>query len=187
LFVYIWLEEYLSREESLLTHEPGDAVASAGTTQSTSDSWAAVGLVTACKFLSDPFTQASALDFARPWLAAPLVPVVIAATRDQKRLTQPGHLVLSAHLVDSGIPLGGTSERMPRDFFKTSRCSKSLAFSERKRRISASSSAMLRLSLDSFWKCPVHVPSVPSGRAAGRESPAALRPLLRHNCSASFL
>ncbi len=31
----------------------------------------------------------------------------IAAARYQKRLTQPGYLVLAAHLFDPGIPLGG--------------------------------------------------------------------------------
>src|SRR5437868_3949316 len=92
----------------------------------------------------------SVLDFTRPWFAASVLPVVIAAARDQERIAQPGHLVVSAHLSDSGILLGGTSERMPSDFFKTSRCSKSLAFSVRNRRISASSSSTLRPDLDSL-------------------------------------
>ena len=85
--------------------------------------------------------------------ASSLFPIVIATTRDQQRLTQPGDFVLAAHLFDSGIPLGGTSERMPSDFFKTSRCSKSLAFSARNRRISASSASTLRFDLDSFVEC----------------------------------
>src|SRR5439155_23366674 len=89
-------------------------------------------------------------ELSRAGLMAPLHPVVIAAARDQERFAQPGYLVLAAHLLDSGIPLGGTSQRMPRDFFKTSRCSKSLAFSARKRRISASSSSTLRPDLDSL-------------------------------------
>src|SRR6266404_4975800 len=83
-------------------------------------------------------------ELPRAGLTAALHPVVIAAARDQERFAQPGYLVLAAHLFDPGIPLGGTSERMPRDFFKTSRCSKSLVFSARKRRISASSSSTLR-------------------------------------------
>src|SRR6266513_2845994 len=94
----------------------------------------------------------SVLDFARPWFAASLLPVVIATARDQERLAQPGHLVESAHLLDSGIPLGGASERMPSDFFKTSRRSKSLAFSARKRRISASSASTLRLDFGSLFE-----------------------------------
>ncbi len=53
-----------------------------------------------------------------PGLAPALHPVVIAAARDQQGLTQPGYFVLAAHRLDSGIPLGGTSERMPSDFFK---------------------------------------------------------------------
>src|SRR5213076_155405 len=79
-----------------------------------------------------------------------LDPVIIAAARDEKRFAQPRDLVSAAHLLDSGIPLGGASERMPSDFFKTSRCSKSLAFSARNRRISASSSSTLRPDLDSL-------------------------------------
>src|SRR6266446_9970380 len=84
-------------------------------------------------------------ELPRAGLPAPLRPVVIAAARDQERFAQPGYLVGAAHLFDPGIPLGGTSERMPRDFFNTSRCSKSLAFSARKCRFSASNSSTLRL------------------------------------------
>src|SRR6058998_99743 len=92
----------------------------------------------------------SVLDVARPWFAASVLPVVITTARDQERFAQPGCLVLAAHLFDSGIPLGGASERMPSDFFKTSRCSKSLAFSARNRQISASSSSTLCPDLDSL-------------------------------------
>src|SRR5881392_2778546 len=122
-----------------------------------------------------------------------LHPVVIAAARDQQRFAQPCHLVLAAHLLDSGIPLGGASERMPRDFFKTSRCSKSLAFSARKRRISASRASTLRLdcgsllaALDSRSKCAQRYSSggrIPSSAATF----AALRPLARHSSNASCL
>src|SRR6266550_6709875 len=44
--------------ESLLAHEPGDAVASSWTTQGMSNSRATVGLATASKFLSDALAQA---------------------------------------------------------------------------------------------------------------------------------
>ncbi len=42
--------------ESLLAHEPGDAVASSWTTQGMSDSRATVGLAAASKLLPDPLT-----------------------------------------------------------------------------------------------------------------------------------
>src|SRR5438876_10083358 len=42
--------------ESLLAHEPSDAVASSWTTQGMSDSMATVGLATASKLLPDPLT-----------------------------------------------------------------------------------------------------------------------------------
>ncbi|MEO5721634.1 MAG: hypothetical protein ABIR71_09215 [Chthoniobacterales bacterium] len=77
----------------------------------------------------------------------PLLPIVIAAARDQERFAQPRHFVLAAHDFDSGIPLGGTSERMPRDFFSTSLCSNSFAFSCRKRWFSTSNCSTLRLRL----------------------------------------
>src|SRR5436305_7575903 len=102
-------------------------------------------------------------ELARAGLTAPFHPVVIAAARDQKRFTQPSHLVLAAHLFDPGIPLGGTSERMPSDFFSTSRCSKSFAFSARKRRISASRYGTMRLG----W-CSALGPLGPRSRLAQR-------------------
>src|SRR5437016_10281854 len=91
-----------------------------------------------------------------------LDPIIIATARDQESFAQPCHLVLAAHLFDSGIPLGGASERMPSDFFNTSRCSRSLAFSARKRRISASSSSTLRLGLCSALRSEEHTSELQS-------------------------
>ena len=65
--------------ESLLAHEPGDAVASSWTTQRMRQSWAAVSLATASKFLSDALAQADVFQLARSKLAAPLFPVVVTA------------------------------------------------------------------------------------------------------------
>src|SRR6266513_2725480 len=134
----------LTSEEALQAHEPGDAIAPSRTAKDVGQSRTAVGLTTAHKLLADALAQASVLQLPRARAASTLDPIIIAAARDQESFAQPCHLVLAAHLFDSGIPLGGTSERMPSDFFNTSRCSKSLAFSARKRRISASSSATLR-------------------------------------------
>src|SRR5438874_10128236 len=134
-------------KEPFCAHEPGDAVALPRTTQGMGQSWAAISLSAARELLLDASAQARVLERARARLCPPLPPVVVTAARDQQRFTQPSYLVGAAHLLDPGIPLGGTSERMPRDFFKTSRCSKSLEFSARKRRISASNSSMLRFGL----------------------------------------
>src|SRR6266576_4562107 len=137
----------LPGKDSLQAHKTGNTVAPSRTAQCVSKPRATVSLATAGKFLSDALTQAAVLQLARSGLSAPLFPVVVTAARNQKRLTQPGYFVLAAHLLDSGISLGGASERMPSDFFITSRCSKSLAFSWRKRRFSASSSSKLRAGL----------------------------------------
>src|ERR1700687_1179533 len=110
----------LPGEDPLQAHEPSNAVAPPRASQHPCQPRAAVSLATAGEFLSDAFAQADVLQLARSRLSAPFFPVVITAARDQKRLAQPGYFVLAAHLFDSGIPLGGASERMPRDFFKTS-------------------------------------------------------------------
>ncbi len=55
-----------------------------------------------------------------------------------------GTAAVKGQVLDLCQELFGASERMPSDFFSTSRCSKSLAFSWRKRRFSASSSSKLR-------------------------------------------
>jgi hypothetical protein len=137
----------LPGKDPLRAHEAGDAVAPSCAAERTREPWAAVGLTTVGKLLADAFAQAGVLHLPRSGLATPLFPVVITAARDQHGFAQPSHLILAAHLFDPGIPLGGTSERMPSDFFRTSRCSKSLAFSSRNRRFSASSSCLLRTGL----------------------------------------
>src|SRR4029077_14686101 len=82
---------------------------------------------------------------------------------------------------------------MPSDFFKTSRWSKSLAFSARNRRISDSSSSTLRLDFDSLgeefdWRFDgAQRKSSGALMPSSAATLAALRPLLRHNSSASFL
>ena len=122
----------LPGKESFRTHEPGNAIASSRAAQRLRQPRTAVGLTTAGKLLPDACAQEGVLELARTGLAAPLFPSVIAAARDEQGLAQPSYLILAAHLFDPGIPLGGASERMPSDFFSTSRCSRSLAFSARK-------------------------------------------------------
>src|SRR5205814_9785032 len=111
----------LPGEDPLQTHEAGNAIASSRTTQRMRQSWAAVSLATASKFLSDPLAQADVFQLARSGVAAPLFPVVVTAARDQKRLASTGDLVLAAHALASSIPLGGARERRPRHLFKTAR------------------------------------------------------------------
>ena len=97
-------------------------------------------------------------------------PVVIAAARDQKSLTQPCYFVLAAHLFDLGIPLGGASERMPSDFFRTSRCSKAW----RSPRASAGSPLPVLRRCACLASGPgslgLGAPTEPSGRAVVRGS-----------------
>ena len=76
----------LPGEDPLRAHEAGNAIASSRTTQRMSQSWAAVSLATASKFLSDALAQADVFQLARSGLAPPLFPVVITAARDQKSL-----------------------------------------------------------------------------------------------------
>ena len=66
---------------------------------------------------------------------------------------------------------GGASERMPSDFFSTSRCSKSLAFSAQAS-VSASSSSKLRLACVRLLVPQSRVPRAPNDRAAADGSPA---------------
>ena len=137
----------LPGKEALGTHEPGDAIAPSWTTQRMGQARTAGSPTTAVELLMDTGAEMSVLQLPRPRLVTPFFPVVITAARDQQRFAQPRHFVLAAHHFDSGIPLDGTSERMPNDFFSTSRCSNSFAFSCRKRWFSASNCSTLRLGL----------------------------------------
>ena len=75
----------LPGKEVFLTHEPGDAIAPSWTTKHTGQARTAIGLTTARKLLADASAQRAALALPRPGLLAPLLPVVIAAARDEQR------------------------------------------------------------------------------------------------------
>ena len=77
----------LAGEETFASHEPGNAVAPAGTTQGMRQARAAVGLPTARKLLPDARAQMDVLECARPGLATALLPVVITTARNQERFT----------------------------------------------------------------------------------------------------
>src|SRR5206468_11898959 len=61
----------LSSEDPLQAHKAGNAVAPSRTTQRMSQSWAAVRLATASKFLSDALAQAEVFRLTRPGWSAP--------------------------------------------------------------------------------------------------------------------
>ena len=112
----------LPGEEALLAHEAGDAVAPSRAAQRMSQPRAAVGLTTAGKLLECVGAVAcSPCSAGRS--AGSLLPIIVAAARDQKGLITR-RLCIGHSSAGFGLPLGGASERMPSDCFKTSRCSK---------------------------------------------------------------
>jgi hypothetical protein len=141
----------LPGEEPLGAHEPGNAIAPPGAAQRMGEPRTAVGLVATGELVPDTLVQTSGLHLPRARLASEPHPIVITAARDQERFTQPRLTCIGRSSVGSGIPLCGTSERMPSDFFSTSRCSKSFAFSVRKRRMSASRASTLRSGFRAGW------------------------------------
>ena len=120
-------------KEALRMHEAGDAVAPPRTAEGMRQTRTAVGLTAAGELHTDAFTQAGILQLPRTGVTSSFFPIIVTASGDQQGLTQPGYLVLTAHGFDPGIPLCGASERMPSDFFRISRCSKSFVFSSRSR------------------------------------------------------
>jgi hypothetical protein len=170
----------LPGKDSLQAHKASNAIAPPRAPQHPCQPRAAISLATAGEFPSDAFAQADVLQLARSGLSAPFFPVVITAARDQKRLAQPGYFVLAAHLFDSGIPLGGASERMPRDFFKTSRCSKSLAFSWASVGSRPPVPRTCASPWGSIWPHWVRAPSAPNDKAVAHGYPT--RPLPSLHC-----
>ena len=162
----------LPGKEALGTHEPGDAIASPRTTQRMRQPRTAVGATTAIELLMDTGPEMGVLQLPRPRSVMPLFPVVIAAARDQQRFAQPRHFVLAAPEFDSGIPLGGASERMPIDFLAL----RAAPTASRSRAVNAGSP--LPIARHFAWACArseacrAFGPSSPSGRARADESSA---------------
>src|SRR4051812_47988228 len=71
-------------------------------------------------------------------------PVVIAAGRNFKSFTQGANRMLGFHRVDPFKPLVGVSERIPKVFFKISRCWRRYSISRRKLVFSTSNCSALR-------------------------------------------
>src|SRR5262249_15758926 len=96
---------------------------------------------------TDVRQQDGILPGSRSGFGLALAPGVVTATADLQSLGQLGNTEFVAHFLDQGIPFGGgTSERMPRAFFKISRCRRKRSFSSRSSRTSFSRSAA-----DTFW------------------------------------
>jgi len=56
-------------------------------------------------------------------LQLPFLPVVIATGGDFQEFTEQEHRMMGFHRVDPLVALAGGSERIPKVFFRTSRCS----------------------------------------------------------------
>src|SRR5689334_21982338 len=113
-----------------------------------SDPWAAISLTAQGVSAPDEGQKLAIGLLALAGLA--LQPRIIAAARDCKESAEPSERKfhrLSFHL---GIPFcDGSSESMPRDFFRISRCWVTRSSSRRKRWFSSSSSA----ALPPLWRC----------------------------------
>jgi hypothetical protein len=107
-------------------HEASDAIASvleAGLAQLVGDARAAVGFAALNVEGFDLLSQE--LIFLGPFarLQLPFLPVIITTERDFKELSEHPHRMIGFHRVDPLVALAGGSERMPKVFFRMSRCS----------------------------------------------------------------
>src|SRR5882724_2198237 len=117
---------FLATAKVVLFHEAGDAITTmleAGFAQLRSDAWAAVGFAALAMNGFDLARQD--LIFLGPFtrLQSPFLPIVVAATRHFQELAQQEHRMMGFHRVDPLVTLAGGSERMPKVFFRMSRCS----------------------------------------------------------------
>src|SRR5712692_9689406 len=94
----------------------------AGFDQSLLNAWAAVSLAASQVDLGDLGPQQHILLGSGTGLPGPADPVVIATGGDFKGLAHRTNGMLGFHRVDPLKALVGVSERMPKVFFKMSRC-----------------------------------------------------------------
>jgi hypothetical protein len=133
--------------EVLLAHQTGDAVAAinmAAPPQGLADARAAIGPATGLKLLLDQNRQLLVLAGARRRCAPSFQPGIVAAGRNGQHPAERANRILGFHQLDALEPLFGESERMPKVFFKISRCSRSLSFSRRSRESSCSNCWVVR-------------------------------------------
>src|SRR5690348_7618059 len=105
---------------------------------------AAVGVAAVQVDLGDLGHQLGGLLSSRAGFALAAKPVVIATGRDFQGFTQRTDRMLGFHRVNPLIPLVRGSERLPKVFFKISRCRRRYSFSRRDPVFSASSCSALR-------------------------------------------
>src|SRR5450432_1297497 len=86
------------------------------------NAWAAVSVATVLMDLDNLLDQLGIFLGARAGLCLAVGPVVIAAGRNFQSFTQRANGMFGFHRVDPLKPLVGGSERMPKVFFKMSRC-----------------------------------------------------------------
>src|ERR1700678_2533864 len=124
------------------------------------NAWAAVGLAAVLMHLDNLLGQP--LVFLGAWAGLGLAgePVVIAAGGDFQGFAQRTKGMLGFHRVNPLKPLDGGSERMPKVFFKISRCWRRYSISRRRPVFSTSNCSALR-----FAPPP---PSPPGGGGAKR-------------------
>ena len=100
--------------------------------------WPAIGLPTLSKSLLQFCDQLGILLLAAAGTA--IAPIVITTTRNRQHLAEHSHGMLGRQSLNLLIACFHVVERMPRDFFKISRCSVTRSNSALSRRFSASSS-----------------------------------------------
>src|SRR5271167_1810713 len=100
---------------------------------------AAISVAAGFKFLLDQRRQLLVLAGAHTGSGLPLQPGIIGAGRNLQRPAQGSDRVLGFHELNALVSLLGESERMPKVFFKMSRCWRSCWFSRRIRASSCSS------------------------------------------------
>src|ERR1017187_1543506 len=83
---------------------------------------AAVSLTTVLMEADDSHQELRILQGPGAWLGLAVAPVIIATGGDLQGLTQRANGMLGFHRVNPLIPLVGASERMPKVFFRISRC-----------------------------------------------------------------
>src|SRR5437660_433834 len=88
----------------------------------------------------DPRAQRGIFQSPRARFLPAFRPVVITTAGDFKGTAKLIDGVLAAHLVDAFVALFGGSERMPKVFFRISRCTRRRSFSRRKAAFSAAKS-----------------------------------------------
>jgi len=125
---------FLAAAQALLSHQPPDAVAPVAlalAAQLHLYARSAVGLTALPMNARNLGFELLVLLLALAGLLLAPRPVVVPAGRDHKSLTQLLDGVFCFQGVDPLVALFGDSERMPKVFFKMSRCWRNRAFSRR--------------------------------------------------------